>query len=90
MLLKLELGYAEEEDGVGEVFTLGSKLPHKEHEKPSTAAAAAAEKEEEDDSDEPSPRRRKLSEGDDQKKSKQAEEAKETISKPVKEEHGNP
>ena len=47
--------------------------------------------EEEDEDDEPSPKKRKLSEGEGKKKkSKQPKEAKETISKPVKDESVKP
>ena len=47
--------------------------------------------EEEDEYDEPSPKKRKLSEGEGKKKrGKQPKEAKETISKPVKEESVKP
>ena len=49
----------------------------------------AVEKEEEGEV-EPSPKKRKLSEGEGKKKRKQPKEAKETISKPVKEESVKP
>ena len=49
----------------------------------------AVEKEEEGE-DEPSPKKRKLSEGEGKKKSKQPKEAKDTISKPVKDESVKP
>ena len=49
----------------------------------------AVEKEEEGE-DEPSPKKRKLSEGEGKKKSKQPKEAKDTVSKPVKDESVKP